>query len=858
MAAIFFSHASEDDRLASEIEAWLRKSGFDDIFLDHRSIRSGDKWTEALRRAGGSCRVVLCLVTPTWLASSECFGEFMAGWYAGRRIIPLIYEEGRTLDHAQSERLTRVLHEDQGINLTLVGTPPTLNLDAQPHISKMLTEGLRAAGALVRVGLDPSVFPIDDRRDHEGNLVKAPFPGLASFGDTDSDAAIFYGRSSEIAQVLDDLREFRASGDRQAFGHTGRAYVIEGASGSGKSSLLKAGVLPRLRRERGWVALRSFRPGAEPLLNFAQALAKPIDEPNLPQASGTIRDRLLNSWRAAKSAVDAKGSEKPIPSSSIHEPLPAQSDLVMLRKLREQLDSEISTLKIKLDRPAATVLISIDQGEELAQATGEEADAFADYLRAALLQLQEGEPAYYAVILTVRTDSFHEIQTSPRLDGILTRLFDLRSLPVYRIAEAIEEPASRYGVEIEPQLVEILMDDAGGKDSLPLLAFTLQRLWQQYEAEKRIRKVNYESMGKLLGIIEDAAERALRGLDPAAQQGPLSGKISRSRDTSGQRTFVPALAQVNERGSTIRRTAELVAFDDEAKEILSSFERWRLVVTNGTSIEVAHEAMFRAWPRFLRWLEPERARLEALRGLESAASSWDSNERKADFISHAGRRLHQARALLKIEDFRRHIQHNPLVTEYLRAATRIALGSKVANWYAITFLALNIAAFIACLLLAYLAGLYSLLPTILGASILRFAMCALAAGLAYTAASFRQLTLRSGFQSDAAILLLTAIAWIGAIWFEYAFIYRDLDPHEFRLAYEKLFSTFPETISDRIVVAMSIIGDVLNMVMLPLISWFVLQSFWLLTIPVKHLTQRLSGSFSVPLIRNQLKQGTAA
>ena len=212
MTAIFFSHASDDDALATEIEAWLKNKGFEDIFLDHSSIRSGDKWTEALRRAGGSCRVVLSLVTPGWLASSECFGEFTAGWYAGRRMIPLTCTTGATLDDMQKQRLSRVLLEDQGVDIARAGAPSDLDLDAHPHISGPLIEGLRAAGALAKVGLDPLVFSIEDRRDGEGNLLKTPFPGLESFGDTDADAAIFFGRSSEIAQVLDDLREFRASG----------------------------------------------------------------------------------------------------------------------------------------------------------------------------------------------------------------------------------------------------------------------------------------------------------------------------------------------------------------------------------------------------------------------------------------------------------------------------------------------------------------------------------------------------------------------------------------------------------------------------------------------------------------------
>ena len=135
MATIFFSHSSRDDALASTVEAWLKRQGFDDIFADHDSIRSGDKWTETLRRAGSSCRVVLSLVTPDWLTSSECFGEFAAGWYAGRRMISLLCVAGATLDDTQKQRLARVLLEDQGVDISRAGAPLALNFDEHPEIS---------------------------------------------------------------------------------------------------------------------------------------------------------------------------------------------------------------------------------------------------------------------------------------------------------------------------------------------------------------------------------------------------------------------------------------------------------------------------------------------------------------------------------------------------------------------------------------------------------------------------------------------------------------------------------------------------------------------------------------------------
>ena len=125
-----------------------------------------------------------------------------------------------------------------------------------------------------------------------------------------------------------------------------------------------------------------------------------------------------------------------------------------------------------------------------------------------------------------------------------------------------------------------------------------------------------------MGIIEDAGGRDFAGSIPGRNKAALGGRVPSSRDVAGHRAFVPDSAQVNERGESLRRVAALSSFDEEEKEILNSFEKWRLVVTNGANVEVAHEALFRAWPRFLHWLEPEKARLETLRGLESAAASW--------------------------------------------------------------------------------------------------------------------------------------------------------------------------------------------------------------------------------------------
>jgi hypothetical protein len=172
MAVLFVSHSSKDDALAGALEAWLRANGFADLFVDHQQITGGAKWREELRASAAACRVVICVVTPNWLTSNECFNEFRAAWYMGKRIIPLFLLPGQSaLGEEAKQRLSEVGAEDQGVNLaSCVRSNQTLDLDADQSVAGRLKSGLCAAGALTRVGLDPEAFAIDRK------LRPTPFP----------------------------------------------------------------------------------------------------------------------------------------------------------------------------------------------------------------------------------------------------------------------------------------------------------------------------------------------------------------------------------------------------------------------------------------------------------------------------------------------------------------------------------------------------------------------------------------------------------------------------------------------------------------------------------------------------------
>jgi formylglycine-generating enzyme required for sulfatase activity len=631
MAVLFVSHSSQDDEVATALEAWLRANGFTDIFVDHHSLAGGDKWREELRKSAGACRVVVCLVTGNWLASDECFGEFDAAWYMGKRIIPLfMLPPAPNLAEGPKKRFAKVRAEDQGLDLIPCLKPDQgLDLETDPSVASRLKIGLRAAGAISRVGLDPEAFAIDPK------LRPMPFPGLASFGDDDTDAALFFGRSREIAEALEALREMRAKGER-------RPLMILSASGAGKSSLLKAGIVPRLRREApAWLPLRPFRPGADPLLNFAEALARTLADFGKAEAHGVIRDRLFDAWRKATRADGGPGS-------------PGNLTPAGHGALQAALEAEGRRLRDAAGRGAASILVGIDQAEELARAEGDSGEALADYLRVALAAATSWHLAF-----TIRTDSFAELQSHRRFRGLEGRGYDLRALPGYRFVDVVEEPAKRYGVTVEPALVDALVKDAPQEDALPLLAFALQRLWRQYAASGALTKDNYDKLGGLTALIEDAAERALRGLASDADVPMPSGPPQGRRDDLGKSVFVPALAQTNDQGAAIRRVAPWTGFGDEQQDFLLGFDQWRLVVrkadADGGTVEVAHEALFRAWARLKGWLEPERARLEALRSLLVDALTWHRNCRDVAFLNHRDKRLAEAAALAGIEGYRKRL-----------------------------------------------------------------------------------------------------------------------------------------------------------------------------------------------------------
>ena len=223
MARLFISHSSANNDKAVEVRDWLAKNGWVDVFLDldpERGIVAGQRWKEALQKAAYRCEVVLALVSKEWLASGWCKSEVDAARLMGKKIMA-------ALVGVDKNSVPVDLTDEQFVDLT-----------GDPQAYPRLKEGLK------RAGLDPTSFSFPpDRR---------PYPGFAYLEE--QDAAVFFGRDAQIVRGLDEIRRLARTG-------VTRMFVILGASGSGKSSFLRAGLWPRLKRDDlAWLPLPIVRP----------------------------------------------------------------------------------------------------------------------------------------------------------------------------------------------------------------------------------------------------------------------------------------------------------------------------------------------------------------------------------------------------------------------------------------------------------------------------------------------------------------------------------------------------------------------------------------------------------------------
>ena len=439
-------------------------------------ISPGERWQKALNDAAGRCEAVVFLISRGWLASRWCLEELALAHKLNKRLFGVLIDTVEIKDVP-----ARLSAEWQLIDLESGRDGVRFDVElpgGQQGFATFSAAGLdRLRAGLVKAGLDPRYFAWPPPKDPG----RAPYRGLAPMEE--EDAGIFYGREAATIAALDQLRGLAEAAPP-------RMMAVLGASGAGKSSFMRAGLIPRLKRDdRNFLVLRVVRPERAAISGKSGLVAS-------LQAAG---EALGLKWTRARVAKVVTG--------------PTEDVLAFFLRL---LAAVSSTGTGQASLPA--IVLPIDQAEELFLAEGrEEAQALLSLLA---MLLNHGQPRLIALV-TIRTDSYEKLQQAPQLTDISQSPFNLPALARGAYQRVIEGPAERLAgtdrvLKIEPALTAALLADieqGGAKDALPLLAFTLERLYADHGSDGDLTLQGVRGERRIAGAIEAAVERAFLAAD---------------------------------------------------------------------------------------------------------------------------------------------------------------------------------------------------------------------------------------------------------------------------------------------------------------------------------------------------------
>lgn len=423
------------------------------------------------------------------------------------------------------------------------------------------------------------------RREDAPALGLCPYKGLNYFDEADAD--LFVGREALTKQLVERVLELANSGGE-------RFLAIVGASGSGKSSLVRAGLVAALRWDKtstDW-EIHTLTPTAHPLENLATALAQ---DSNAPSATATLVNDL------------------------------ARDPHTLSHYARRRVGT----------KPGRYLLLVVDQFEELFALCRweQERTRFIENLMTAASEAD----GCVVVVITLRADFYAHCAGYMSLRQALARQQQyIGAMNDEELRRAIEGSARSGHWEFEPGLVDLLMRDVGHEPgALPLLSHALLETWQRRR-------------GRRMTLSGYASSRGVRGAIAETAEAVFSDQFTHEQQAIARRIFL-RLTELGDETSTAdtRRRAtfkELISKPEEAATIhtvLKALADARLITTSEDSAEVAHEALIREWPTLRGWLEENREGLRLHRQLTEAAQLWETLAQDSSTL-YRGTRLAQA------------------------------------------------------------------------------------------------------------------------------------------------------------------------------------------------------------------------
>lgn len=562
MATLFISHSSKDRQAATEIAQRLKQRDYFSFFLDFDpevGIPAGRNWERELYHRLLGCSAVLFLSSPHSASSKWCFAELTHARALDKKILPLKIADGE---------LPGILKDVQAIDL---------REDAETAYQRLWAE-------LERIGVSEEVgFFWDGTRP--------PYPGIFAFEE--DDAAIFFGRNAEAKQFVDLLKRMRFT--------TTRLALVLGASGSGKSSLVRAGVLPRVRRSKAdWIPLDPITAG--------------------PGLVEDLAEKMVTVYPAGKKRPDYDSVYSALDGAASRTESLEGSDLSkLLRRTR-----------IKLGREDGHILWIIDQAERLLagdHATNRAFQLIANCASSPGLPLQ--------IVLTLRSDHLDAFQASAPMDGVPFESFVLGPLSSRRFGEVIEGPARLAGLRLEPGLVPALVVDASRRDGLPLLAFALRELWERFgrQHEQLTLEDYQQGIGGLEGCVGNRAKQVMA-------EHPLS-----DADQAQLRTTLSRMARLSEGDTFVGQPLAWASVPEQIRPVFQRLIDARLLVTGREKdiVEVAHEVLFEAWDDLKSWLQDELQFLRWQRSIQTPLREWERHGKNIEEVHLSGAQLREAR-----------------------------------------------------------------------------------------------------------------------------------------------------------------------------------------------------------------------
>ncbi|WP_343950275.1 ATP-binding protein, partial [Nonomuraea longicatena] len=407
----------------------------------------------------------------------------------------------------------------------------------------------------------------------------SPYRGLLPFDGEERE--IFYGREEDTARVIQTIAD-RLGGPS--------LVMVTGASGAGKSSLLRAGLLPALRRGAlgvhgsGRWPVVVMTPTANPVGTLAAHLAA-FEGADGPALRARLRADPEQAWPAVRRAARLSGAP-----------------------------------------PGARLVLVIDQFEEVF--TVADAESRTTFV-AALASAAAGGSVM--VVLGVRADFLARCaEHDPLAEAMENGQFVLRPMTCERLRSTITGPAAAAGLELEPQLADHVLDAVGGRSgALPLLSQAMLAAWENREGN-RLTVRGYEHGGGVEGAVRKGADDIYAALTD-------EGKAT-------TRALFRRLTMITDDGLLARRPvarADLAGYADIG-EILERFGDRRLLVLTENHVEITHDCLFEVWPLLGDWLEDDRASLRLLARLDREAEEWQAGGRDPALL-YRGPRLAEVR-----------------------------------------------------------------------------------------------------------------------------------------------------------------------------------------------------------------------